>query len=244
MIFSCLAACSRYSYPKNEVARAVEKIVSEESHLPSHAELIGKTFYIRISLPELLNSKSEIQKAVLKKLNIVNVAITRVALSTDAKIDYLALIVDLKDWKTTFSVIQRFDDLKSFIYERISRGDYEDRIIYDLSSNGPFDTVRDMTMSEFVAKLIVSKVNWLSATNPFVNAAVGVRLEIDKISADTLVLKTRDDTLNPISHQFVMKLLSEWGDKIAKKYGNANAFSKIEVVNHSEQSIATVMLNK
>ncbi|OGS18063.1 MAG: hypothetical protein A2219_00820 [Elusimicrobia bacterium RIFOXYA2_FULL_50_26] len=236
-----LSSCTRPSYPREKLTQSVEGIVKKECKLESHAALVGKTFYLKVALPGLVSSEANIKKEVLEKLQKVHLAITRVSLSSDAKIEYLVTIVELPGWKTHFSIVQRLDDLKWYFYQKISRGDFEDRIIYDLGlkNTGEGETFRDIDLREFVARLIVSKFNWLTVSNPFVSAAIGARLEIDSLSGNKLVLKTDSETLSDMSMEFIRATIMEWSAKIAHKY-RFFEFSEISIINNSGRQVISI----
>jgi len=240
-----LASCTKPSYPKEKLAQSVESIVNRECKLESHAALVGKTFYLKVSLPGLVSSETNIKKEVLEKLQKVHLAITRVSLSSDAKIEYLVTIVELPGWETHFSITQRLDDLKWYFYQKISRGDFEDRIIYDIGLKDAAETeiFRDINLREFVARLIVSKFNWLTVSNPFVSAAVGARLKIDSLSGNRLVLKTDAESLSDMSIEFMRATIMEWGAKIARKY-RFFEFSEISIINNRGRQVISIPIEQ
>lgn len=239
--FFLLNACGKPTYPKEKITSSIENIIKKECKLESRAQLVGKTFYLKVALPDLVSTEADIQKVVIKKLGSVNLAISRVSLSSDAKIEYIVMIVDLPGWKTSFNIIQRLDDLKSFLYQKISRGDYEDRIIYDLKSNEekPAETFTDLSLADFAAKLIVSKFNWLTISNPFLNAALGARLKVHALVNDRLVLMLDREKLSPIAHAFLEKTIMEWSGKVSEKY-KFSAIKEINILNNAGTPILDI----
>lgn len=237
-------ACNKPTYPKEKIASSVENIIKKECNIESKAQLVGKTFYLKVALPDLVSAESDIQKVVIKKLGSVNLAVTRVSLSSDAKIEYLVMIVDLPGWKTSFNIIQRLDDLKGFLYQKISRGDYEDRIIYDLNKNPdkPAESFTDLTLTEFISKLIVSKFNWLAVSNPFLNAALGARLNIHAVDGDKLVLKLDREKLNPIAHVFLEKTIMDWSRKVSEKY-KFSAIKEISILGSTGKPLLNIKVD-
>src|SRR3989339_47855 len=248
IVFSGLfffSACSKTTYPRETIENDMVRIVERETGISSSASLVGSTFYLKVALPDLINTQADIQKEVMKNLQKVNLAIIRVSLSTNAKIDYLVMIVDLPGWKTNFSITQRLEDLKGFLYHRISKADYEERVIYDLKDPKGYDTepFKDISRNEFIVKLILSKVNWIKMSNPFVNAALGLKLDLVNYTDSSIVLKTsvmREG--NELASGYIEKTLSEWANKVVAKYKAYN-FKELKVVDEKGKPIIDIKIS-
>lgn len=218
----CLSAC-KPTYPKNELPRALETLIKKEYHLEGHAKLIGKTLYLAIELPELAANETEIPKEAMSKLQGAVLSIVRTSLSSDAKLKILVLTATVPEWKLHINILQSIDDIKGFLYQRISRGDYEERMILDIAreedpADPDIEQQREISMEKFISLLIISQVNKITRANPFVGAVLkNGQLRYQSITEGTLILKISADVPASVGslwknlvHDQAMKVLAKY----------------------------------
>jgi len=207
------------TYPKADITTAVEKMLLNEHKLVGTARLVGKTLYLDMQLPELAGLKSEIPKAAMSKLEGAVISVTRVSLSSDADIDYMSINAHVPAFNLTVHMLQRLDDVKGFLYQRISKSDYEERTILDIFPQKNVSPLyEDMSLERFVSLLIVSQTNMLTRVNPFVGAALNnVKLSLDGVADSTLFVSV-PDRLTPDVFGMWRQILVERAIKVAVKY--------------------------
>ncbi|MBM3252775.1 MAG: hypothetical protein FJZ16_00790 [Candidatus Omnitrophica bacterium] len=155
MVFSLSCSSIGKIYPKEKLAQELERICREEYNLNVKARLLGGTLAGCLTLdyiyPEKINYKvgfdlknqltilmykyKKLESKVERSLNNFLVAVTRVALSTDAKIDFFeAVILDRQNGIERI-YIGYITDTKRLKYEDISLTEGGKRIIYDTRLN-------------------------------------------------------------------------------------------------------------
>ncbi len=74
-------------------------------------------------------------------------------------------------WKLGIRIIETLQDIKDYLYQRISRGDYEGRLVMeiDIGQDGAIiiSSNKEMTMEEFVGRLVISQYNMVLKEQPF-----------------------------------------------------------------------------
>jgi len=211
------------TYPKDKLAESVEKLILKEHNIEGKARLAGKTLYLTIELPELATKESEVPKEALKKLQGAVLSAVRVSLSSDAKIQYILVYAAIPEWKLRIRIIEMVDDIKGFLYQKISKGDYEERMILDIATEEEFDTntlelQHDLTREEFIAMLMVSQVNKLTRMNPFVGAVLkNVQLRFDTIQDGKLYLRVTDEITRNVALMW-MEIIRDQAEKVLPKY--------------------------
>jgi hypothetical protein len=119
-------------------------------------------------------------------------------------------------------MIQNIEDVKSYFYQRISKSDYEQRQLIEIE--GP-DTARQSILDrhyvgqeEFVGRLIVSQLNMLGRTNPFLATVINsLNLKYGSIYNDSIII-TAKGTYSLVSDTLIRKLITEELNKNIKKY--------------------------
>ena len=217
-----LSGCAP-SYPKAGITKSLERILKDEEHLSGRAHLVGKTLYLDIQLPELAGLKSEVPKEAMKKLEGAVLSVTRASLSSDAQIEFMAVNAEIPKFNLRVHVLSRLKDIKFFLYQKISKADYEERTvidIYPLIGNPSTRVYEDITLEKFVSLLIVSQINMLTRVNPFVGSALNnAKLTLVNVSSNTLFVDV-SDRLNPDLASIWREIIIEKSLKIALKYGS------------------------
>ncbi len=184
------AGCSA-SYPKDSLDEAIQKLFREELGVESRSKLSGKTLYISFPIQGLISDNFELSKDVSEKLENAMLSISRIALSTNAEIDYTVLESVDRTWGVNARLIRRLQDLKDLIFWRVSKTDFDERLVLEISKEdrargegpdlqgGAADSGwHDLTMPEFMGRWVASRINIGSRSNPF----LGVLLGIEKLT--------------------------------------------------------------
>ena len=127
-----LSGCSA-TYPKDRLIDSVVSICKQEYHVDVKAAVEGRTMAIYLPLTDLMDSSFNLSKPASDKINDVIFTAARVALSTDAKVDFYCVIAhDIKMPELQVIIIKGVDDVKRLFASDISRGEYMKRMLIDL----------------------------------------------------------------------------------------------------------------
>ena len=147
-----LTGCTA-TYPKDNIKESVINICKKEYGVDVKAEIEGKTMAIYLPLTDLMDYSFNLSKAASDKINDVIFTAARVALSTDAKIDFYCVIAhDIKMPELQVIIIKNVEDVKRLFASDISRGEYLKRMLIDLRWS-------PQAKKEQVIKEIFSKMN-------------------------------------------------------------------------------------
>jgi hypothetical protein len=239
---SLLAGCTP-SYPKAHIADSVQKVVKKEYGLDGKAQLSGDTLYLDVKLSGLTTTNTKDLTEVMQKVQGAVLAVTRVALSSDAKILYLVVSASDPAWKLNMRIVQRLQDVKEFLYQKISRNDYEDRLVLEIDTGEEGDMPlqpqlhRNIELGEFVGRLIVSQFNTLSRNNPFLSVLLdNSKLRYNRIEGEELVLDIAQ-SVSPKTLPIIEKMLSHEAKKIVKKYDGFSV-KRIRIIDRNAQVIS------
>lgn len=152
LLFTLLAGCTP-TYPEDKVKESVVKICKKEYQADVKVEIAGKTMAIYLPLTNLMDYSFALTKPASEKINDVIFSAARVALSTDAKIDFYCVIAhDIRMPELQIIIIKNVDDVKRLFASDISRGEYMKRMLIDLRWS-------PQAKKEQVVKEIFNKMN-------------------------------------------------------------------------------------
>lgn len=227
MLTALLPSCvNKPTYGRADLTQSVKELCRKEYELNVDARLVGKTFYVHTVLDGLVGRDLGLQQETLKKLEGAMLNTTRVALSTDAGLDFL--VVKARDSRlgVTVTLLRYMPDIKSLIYMRISRSDFEDRLALEtensLEPEAP-DSWRDLTMTEFMARLVASRLQRQFSSNPLVSAFLQVRkvkgafrdgvlqLRVDKFENEPETNLLIDEILRTAVEETVLDVIKKYG---------------------------------
>lgn len=121
------------TYPKERFKESVIKLCKKEYNLDVKVETLGKTIAIYVPLKDLLDFNFAITKKAAEQINNVILSVSRAALSTDAKFEFYCIIAhDAKIPELQIVIIKSVEDVKRFMLNDISRGEYSKRMLVDL----------------------------------------------------------------------------------------------------------------
>lgn len=147
-----LTGCTA-TYPQEKVKESIIRICKEEYKSDVKVETVGGTMVIYLPLTDLMDFSLALTKTASEKINDVIFSAARVALSTDAKINFYCVIAhDTKMPELQIIIIKNVDDVKRLFANDISRGEYMKRMLIDLRWS-------PQAKKEQVIKEIFSKMN-------------------------------------------------------------------------------------
>lgn len=241
-----LAGCGP-TYPRAKVADAVERIIEKEYGLFGRAHLTGTTLYLEVVMPGLTTTEQDQLSKVLEKVQGAALAVARVSLSSDAKIEFLVLKVRDPMRRIALNIIQRVDDVKGSLYQRYSRADLDARFIIEFEGGERESAARqqvdlqektdqELTLREFVGRLVVAQVNMLGRSNPFLGVIIGkYRLKYESFIDGDIVARIAvmpsEDHLG-----FFKDLVAAEGKKVLKQFKDM-PFSNIRIIGTDTKEI-------
>jgi len=150
-----LAGCTP-TYPKERFKESILKVCKKEYKLDVKAETITKTIAIYVPLQDLLDFNFGITKKASEQINDVILSVSRVALSSDAKYDFYCIIAhDVKIPEIQIVIIKSVDDVKRFMLNDISRGEYSKRMLVDIRLNP--QAQKERAIKEVFAKMSLDR---------------------------------------------------------------------------------------
>jgi hypothetical protein len=240
------AGCSP-SYPKGKITESVSSVIKKEYNLDGKAKLVGETLFLDVNLSGLITTEPKILTSILKKIQGAVLAITRVSLSSDARIKFMVVTATDPSWKINVRIIQRLEDVKGYLYQRISRSDYEDSLILEINqksdenSSAPntFEQIQEMDTREFLGRLIVSNINMLGRSNPFLSIVLGnSQLKFTGITDNELVISI-DSIISPQVTPLFEEILVQKTGKLLRRF-NGYQLKKIKVMDPSKTLLIEV----
>ncbi|WP_413853949.1 hypothetical protein [Candidatus Ruminimicrobium bovinum] len=220
-MFFSFCSCAP-SFPKETLVQDIEKIIEKESGILPKVEIIKDTLYLDLEMEDIVSLQSEVVSKAISSLQSAVFAITRVALSSDADIKIIVVTAYDPNFQVALRMFQNIDDVKSYFYQRISRGDYEQRQLIEMENP---ETARDavldkhyITMDEFVSRLVISQLNMSGRTNPFIaNLLTTLNLKYYYINSGVVYLHSSGDG-EILSSKFIKQIITSEFKKNIEKY--------------------------
>ena len=231
LLFS-LYGCGGVSYPKGDIIDSLKALVKKECGAESEAFIVGRTLYLDMPLEGLTSKDQSKVNDEVKKMQTAIMAITRVTLSTDADVKYMVVNAFSPDKSVLFRILQNIDDVKSYLYMRISRGDYQSRSLFEIEGPETAASViedrRDITEGEFVGRMIVAQINMAARANPFIGALISMmQLRYHDVKDGVLYL-TVSGTSDEKGMDFIRNMIADGTKEYSKKY--ALNFESVKII--------------
>ena len=135
LYFVSLPGCSP-TYPKEKFADSIVRLCKTEYKLDVKAATTGKTVVIYVPLQELWDLTFSLTKRAGEEINDVILSVSRVALSSDAKYEFYVVIAhDIRIPEIQIIIVKSVDDVKRFMLNDISRGEFSKRMLIDKRIN-------------------------------------------------------------------------------------------------------------
>jgi hypothetical protein len=218
--------------------------VKKETGADSEALAYGKTLYLDMPLDGLTSNDTAKVNEAIGKMQSAVLAITRVVLSSDSQVKYMVVSTFDKDKQVLFRITQNIEDIKAYLYMKISRGDYESRNLLEIEGPGAaekeIESKHDISDDEYVARMIVAQVNMQARTNPFLGALVQLlQLRFLKIDGDKVILSGSGEIDEKVK-DFVIKMISDEAVKYRGKY--PVNFKNINIFGAKGEPVADIAL--
>lgn len=124
------------TYPKEKFTDSIVRLCKNEYKLDVKVATAGKTVAIYAPLAELWDMTFSITQKASEEINDVILSVSRVALSTDAKYDFYVVIAhDVRIPEIQIVIVKSIDDVKRFMLNDISRGEFSKRMLIDKRIN-------------------------------------------------------------------------------------------------------------
>lgn len=121
------------TFPKERFRESIIEVCKKEYKVDVKVETTGRTVAIYLPLENLLDFTFSITSQASEKINDVILSVSRVTLSTDAQCDFYCIIAhDIRIPEIQIVIIKSVDDVKRFLLNDISRGEYSKRMLIDL----------------------------------------------------------------------------------------------------------------
>lgn len=227
LLFFSFCSCAP-SFPKETLVQDIEKVVEKESGILPKVEFIKDTLYLDLEMEDIVSLQSDVVSKAINSLQSAVFAITRIALSSDADIKIIVVTAYDPNFQVALRMFQNIDDVKSYFYQRISRGDYEQRQLIEMENpETAHAAVLDkhyIDIDEFVSRLVISQLNMSGRTNPFIaNLLTTLNLKYYYIGSGVVYLHSSGDS-EILSSRFIKQVITDEFKKNIEKY-------KIETIN-------------
>ncbi|MCX7940411.1 MAG: hypothetical protein N2555_01385 [Endomicrobia bacterium] len=216
-----LPSCRKPTYPKEKLVLEAKKLLKKEGNLEGELKLVEKTMFLRVDIPkeEIITEDKKLLQKAIKRIEKASIIITRLALSTDAEVEFLVTIAKVKNQDFCIRIINYLQDIKDLIYMKISRGDYEKRIVFEML---PYSKIafQEINFNEFIGRLVASNYNMFIRSNPFAGALLSkTLLEFERIeNNDVIFLSINTDIDIPAVKLLFESLVREYFLDIKKRY--------------------------
>ena len=135
LLATILSGCTP-TYPKEKFAESIVRLCKQEYKLDVKVATAGKTVVIYLPLQELWDLTFSLTKRAGEEINDVILSVSRVSLSTDAKYDFYVVIAhDIRIPEIQIIIVKYVDDVKRFMLNDISRGEFSKRMLIDKRIN-------------------------------------------------------------------------------------------------------------
>jgi len=120
------------TFPKIKVSDSIIKLCRDEYNTEVKVKTVRKTLGVYMPLDNLLDSSLQPSEESFKKLGDVLQVLSRVALSTDANLEFITLVARDSKISGFELVLTRYvEDIKRFMVGDISRGEYIKRMLFE-----------------------------------------------------------------------------------------------------------------
>jgi len=176
------------TYPGNQVALALKKMCAGDYHMTVEARRQGntlQTFFWRVGL--LKSNQMEMRNDAAEALERVLLCATRIALSTDAPLQFVEIKMADVLTGATVTLWRYVPDIRDSMYDRMAEDEYINRLVIEVDTdaqrnvqgrNPQWDT--PITLPEFLAKQVVLRAKRQSP--------IGLQAHEDLSQPSTLVV--------------------------------------------------------
>lgn len=168
-----LSACRlkfKETFAANQVAASLKRLCAQEYKLSletRHEKNTLQAFLWNVGI--LQKGDGEIRPETAQNLESILMCATRVALSTDATLDFIEIKVADALSGSSITLWRYVPDIRDSIYEKIGEEEYINRLLIEVSGKDSVLTTRDgvlwdepMTLPEFLARQVVLRAKRMS----------------------------------------------------------------------------------
>jgi len=132
ILFMVMSSGCKPTYPKTKVSDSVIKLCRDEYNTEVTVKTVGKTLGVYMPVHNLLDISLKPSEESSEKLGNVLHVVSRVALSTDADLEFITLVARDSEISGFELILTRYvEDIKRFMAEDISRGEYIKRMLLE-----------------------------------------------------------------------------------------------------------------
>jgi len=164
------AGCVKVTYPADKVEESVERIAKEVFDINVIARVSGQTLGVLYYMPQLMDEHGGIDQDVFRKTNNQLVTtITRVALSTDLKLESIVVTIrgekDFNEVRFTFNI----DDIKRAYTDALSGEELQSRTLIEQSKyrmdaiDPSYFPLKEISLENFLARQVVQRIRFAAA---------------------------------------------------------------------------------
>jgi hypothetical protein len=240
-----LVSCGDVSYPKEDLDKSLQELVKKETGIDPSIIIVGKTIYLDIEIDGFLSDNLDDINEAFKKIQTASSDIIRIVLSSDSDIQFMVVNAYPPNKKSVIRIIQSLDDFKDFYYMRISKDDYESRTVFETQTLQKAELFikdkRDLTLDEYVARMIVSSVISRFRANPFLAEMMSpMRLSFEEIKDKVLIISCMQNNIDAESKQFLEMSFLREGKKYLQKYDVS--IEKIRLISANKKTLLSITL--
>lgn len=220
-----LNACGPATFPAHRLPEAIRDLCLKEQKVDVVARLVGKTLYLTCDLEGLIGVDLDFRKEALETLEGVMLSGTRASLSTDALVDFFYMRVRDPRLGSSITLLRYIPDIKGLIYLRYSRADFEDRLVLETDGEddrgGAPEEPHDITLPEFMARLISSQLHRQLTGNPLVSVFLRITRVRGTVENGVLILqleRAEKDPLVPATLDILKAAMTEVTLATTQKY--------------------------
>jgi hypothetical protein len=238
-----LSGCLRPTYRAGTIEESVRKICRKEYGFDPVARKMGKTLYVRFAIEGA--SLQGLDRNAAKKLNGALLTVTRVALSADVPIDFVAVQAAYGEG-SVLTFLRYVPDIKAYFYNRISRGELEARGIMEIDAGDAAEAPEkwhDVSMQEFVARLSSSQLQQGLSANPLASVLSQVGRVRGKIEGGALILRVEKGESESEAGDFDALLRRAAVDKVGnalERYDGEGLLRRVRIVENKGRTLFDV----
>jgi hypothetical protein len=132
ILFIFMSSGCKPTYPKTKVSDSVIKLCRDEYNTEVKVNTVGKTLGVYMPVHNLLDSSLKPSEESFEKLGNVLHVLSRVALSTDADLEFITLVTRDSDISGFELILTRYvEDIEKFMAGDISQGEYIKRMLLE-----------------------------------------------------------------------------------------------------------------
>ncbi len=207
------------TYPKNDIAQSLEKLVKKECNQDSKVYLVGRTLYLDMEFDEITSADYKTVSQTIYRIDLAVFAMGRVVMSSDSDIKYIVVTAYNPYKNVAFKIAYNTYDMKSYFYMCISRSDFDSRKLLEIAGSltaaNIIEDRHDIEDQEYVGRLIASKINTLSEMD--VILAQRPWLQYVGIENETLIFSI-SESIDGKNIYLVKNILLEKTKDYSKKY--------------------------